>query len=143
MSQTVTLNIPESFLQPLERTMRATNQPLEQLLLTALQTALPSLEGLPPDLLAELEALELLDDDELRRVLLETVAAQTQQELSALLQKQSSKALTEAEQVHLLARQKQADLVMLRKARAAVLLRFRGHRLPTLAELGRLTGFAQ
>jgi hypothetical protein len=31
--------------------------------------------------------------------------------------------------------QKQADLVMLRKARAAVLLRFRGHRLPTLAEL--------
>jgi hypothetical protein len=35
--------------------------------------------------------------------------------------------------------QQQADMVMLRKARAAVLLRFRGRRLPTLAELARQT----
>jgi hypothetical protein len=35
--------------------------------------------------------------------------------------------------------QGRADLVMLRKARAAVLLRFRGRRPPTLAELGQMT----
>jgi len=35
--------------------------------------------------------------------------------------------------------QQQADLVMLRKARAAILLRFRGKRVPTLAELSQLT----
>jgi hypothetical protein len=35
--------------------------------------------------------------------------------------------------------QQQADLEMLHKARAAVLLRFRGMRVPTLAELGQLT----
>jgi len=143
MSQIITLHLPESFVQPLERTMRATNQPLEQLLLTALQTALPPLEGLSPEFVADLEALELLDDDQLRHVLTETVATQTQQEISSLLQKQASESLAEAEQARLSALQKQADLVMLRKARAAVLLRFRGHRLPTLTELGRLTGFAQ
>jgi hypothetical protein len=46
--------------------------------------------------------------------------------------------LTNAEQERLASLQQQADLVMLRKARAAVLLRFRGKRLPTLAELDQL-----
>ena len=135
MSQTITLNLPDNFLQPLERTMRATKQPLETLLLTALQNALPPLEGLPADVIANLEALELLEDDNLRAVLLETVPAQTQKHISALLQKQQAGTLPQAEQEQLATLQKQADLVMLRKARAAVLLRFRGHRLPTLAEL--------
>lgn len=135
MSQTITLHLPEQFLQPLERTMRATNQPLEKLLLTALQNALPPLDGLPPDVIAVLEDLELLEDERLRAVLLETVPVQTQKQISKLLQKQQADALTEKEQQQLAALQKQADLVMLRKARAAVLLRFRGHRLPTLAEL--------
>ena len=143
MSQTITLNLPESFVQPLERAMRATNQPIEQLLLTALQTALPPLEGLPPELVAKLEALELLSDDSLRSVLLETVPAKVQRQISQLLQQQETSPLSAADQLELEELQEQADLVMLRKARAAVLLRFRGHRLPTLAELGRLTGLGQ
>jgi hypothetical protein len=44
---------------------------------------------------------------------------------------------TEREQLSLL--QRQADLIMLRKARAANLLRFLGKRVPTLAELDQLT----
>lgn len=143
MSQTITLNLPESFVLPLERTMRATNQPLEQLLLTALQTALPPLDGLPPEVVTKLEALELLDDDVLRSVLLETVPANIQQQISQLLQRQGTSSLNATEQAELAELQKQADLIMFRKARTAVLLRFRGHRLPTLAELGRLTGLGQ
>ena len=46
--------------------------------------------------------------------------------------------LADAEREQLAILQQQADLVMLRKARAAVLLRFRGKRVPTLAELGQL-----
>ena len=143
MSQTITLNLPESFVQPLERTMRATNQPIEQLLLTALQTALPPLDGLSPEMVVNLEALELLSDDSLRSVLLETVPAKVQRQISQLLQQQETSALSAADQQELDELQEQADLVMLRKARAAVLLRFRGHRLPTLAELGRLTELGQ
>jgi len=47
--------------------------------------------------------------------------------------------LTASEHEQLAVLQQQADLVMLRKARAAVLLRFRGKRVPTLAELSQLT----
>ena len=46
--------------------------------------------------------------------------------------------LTDAEREQLALLQQLADLVMLRKARAAVLLRFRGKRVPTLAELSQL-----
>jgi hypothetical protein len=63
--------------------------------------------------------------------------------ISQLLQQQGASPLSATEQKELDELQEQADLVMLRKARAAVLLRFRGHRLPTLSELGRLTGLGQ
>lgn len=137
MSQTITLDLPDSFLQLLQRTMRATKQPLEKVLLTALQNALPPLDGLPPYLIASLEDLELLEDKKLRSILLETVPVQVQKQISKLLDKQQSSGLTELEQKRLSLYQAQADVIMFRKARAAVLLRFRGYRLPTLAELQR------
>ena len=96
---------------------------------------LPSLDGLPAEILAQLEKLERLDEDELRAVLLETVPRHTQKQISRLLQKQQDTRLTNLEQMQLTALGRQADLVMLRKARAAVLLRFRGYQLPTLEEL--------
>lgn len=101
MPEIITLHLPENFTGALERTMRATNQPLEQLLLTALQSALPPLDGLPPEIITDLEALELLDDDALRRVLLETVPENIQQELSALLARQQAHSLNAAEQARL------------------------------------------
>lgn len=138
MSQTVTLMLPDSFFQPIKRTAQATNQPIEELLLHALQASLPPLEGLPEDLIENLTALETLDDQSLWRVMGETVPAELQRELRALLDQQHSSALSSAECERLATLQRQADLVMLRKARAAVLLRFRGKRIPTLAELDQL-----
>ena len=134
MSQVVTLNLPDNFFQPLERTARATRQPIEKLLLDALQNSLPPLDGLPPEFIENLTSLESLEDAELQGIVRETVSLKTQKEISALLNKPDKS--TENKLADL---QKQADLVMLRKARAAVLLRFRGHRLPTLAELGNLS----
>lgn len=139
MSQTITLTLPDSFFQPIQRTAQATNQPIEELLLHALQASLPPLEGLPDDIIENLTALETLDDQSLWRVMGETVPAKLQRELSALLERQQSTALSVAERERLTTWQRQADLVMLRKARAAVLLRFRGKRIPTLAELAQLT----
>lgn len=62
-----------------------------------------------------------------------------QRELERLLCKNQAGTLTEREQQRLDKLQRKADRVMLRKVRAAVLLRFRGHRLPTLEELRRFT----
>jgi hypothetical protein len=141
MPETVTLTLPDSVLQPLKRTAQAMQQPIEELLVTALQSSLPALQDLPDEVIADLTALETLDNEALWQVMKETVPSETQADLSDLLERRQRDPLTpltNAEQERLASLQQQADLVMLRKARAAVLLRFRGKRLPTLAELDQL-----
>ena len=139
MPRTITLTLPDNILQPVQRVAQATKQSVEELLITALQAALPALEGLPPDVMQHLVALESLDDRALGRVMLETVPLDQQHQLHALLLRNQAGMLTDAEREQLAILQQQADLVMLRKARAAVLLRFRGKRVPTLTELSQLT----
>ena len=138
MPQTITLTLPDNILQPAQRVAQATKQSVEELLVTALQAALPTLEGLPPDVVQHLVALESLDDQTLWRVILETVPRDQQHQLHDLLLRNQAGMLTDAEREQLAILQQQANLVMLRKARAAVLLRFRGKRVPTLAELSQL-----
>lgn len=138
MPQTITLTLPDNILQLAQRVAQATQQSVEELLVTALQAALPTLEGLPPDVVQHLVALESLDDQALWRVMLKTVPLDQQHLLHDLLLRNQAGILTDAEREQLAILQQQADLVMLRKARAAVLLRFRGKRVPTLAELSQL-----
>lgn len=132
MPQTITLEIPEGFYKPLLRNAEATKQPIEQILLNALQTSLPSLEGLPNDFIENLTSLENLGDEQLRQVLNEKVPTKTQKKISDLL-KENKTSMTAVNKT-LENLQREADLVMLRKARAAVLLRFRGQSFPSLAE---------
>ncbi len=135
MSQTITLELPDRFFLPVQRTAKAVNSPIETLLLKALQNSLPPLDGLPDDVFNELTTLENLGNDELLQILRQTVPTNVQTKISTLLIKNNESKLTDSEKSTLINLQKQADLVMLRKARSAVLLRFRGQRLPTLAEL--------
>ena len=139
MPQTITLTLPGDVLQPAQRVAQATKQSVEDLLVKALQAVLPTLEGLAPDVVQHLVALESLDDQALWRVMLETVPFDQQHRLHDLLLRNQAGMLTESEHEQLAVLQQQADLVMLRKARAAVLLRFRGKRVPTLTELSQLT----
>jgi hypothetical protein len=141
MTQTVTLELPETIYLPVQRMAEATRQPVSSVLLRALRASLPPLEGLSSSLTAELVNLEKLDDDALWQIMLSRVSADKQSKLSRFLQKNKQGNLTESERIELAALQSEADRVMLRKARAAVLLRFRGRRLPTLAELRKLTRF--
>ena len=143
MSQTVTLTLPDKLYRPVQRAAQATRQPVEKVLLTALEASLPSLDGLLADLADELAQMEILDNDALRRTLLETVPIDQQQALEELLRRNQAGELTLVEQEQLASLQRAADGVMLRKAHAAVLLRFRGQRIPTLAELRQLTIAAQ
>ena len=117
-----------------------TPEDLKTLILETVQKAsLPPLDGLPSELVEDLVELESLDDESLRQVMVSRVPAAQQRELDRLLRKNQAGTLTEQERQKLDRLQREADRVMLRKARAAVLLRFRGHRLPTLEELRRLT----
>ncbi len=135
MTYTITLTVPEHVYQHLSRTAHATNQSLESVLSTMLHTILPELDDVSDELARELDELEQLPTATLRQVLHETVAAEQQTELAQLLAEQHFRELDNAEQHQLRRLQAQADRIMLRKARAAVFLRLRGQRLPTLAEL--------
>ena len=139
MAQTVTLELPQTIYLPARRMAEVTNRSLEDLLVRALEASLPPLDGLPSELVEDLVELESLDDESLRQVMVSKVPTAQQRELDRLLRKNQAGTLTEQERQKLDRLQREADRVMLRKARAAVLLRFRGHRLPTLEELRRLT----
>ena len=139
MAQTVTLELPQTIYLPARRMAEVTNRSLEDLLVSALKASLPPLDGLPSELVEDLVELESLDDESLRQVMVSKVPTAQQRELDRLLRKNQAGTLTEQERQKLDRLQREADRVMLRKARAAVLLRFRGHRLPTLEELRRLT----
>jgi hypothetical protein len=139
MAQTVTLELPQAIYLPARRMAEVTNRSLEDLLVSALKASLPPLDGLPSELVEDLVELESLDDESLRQVMVSKVPTAQQRELDRLLRKNQAGTLTEQERQKLDRLQREADRVMLRKARAAVLLRFRGHRLPTLEELRRLT----
>jgi hypothetical protein len=135
MSHALMLTLPDELYEAVQRNAQATHQPPEAMLLTSLRVSLPSLDGLPADMAADLLRLEALDDDALRAVVHETVGATDPEELDALLEKNRSGALPDVEQARLDALLRGADRTMLRKARAAVLLRFRGRHVPTVAEL--------
>jgi len=138
MTQTVTLELPEAIFLPAQRMAKAIQRPVTDLLVRALRAALPPLDELPPVLIANLVDLEKLDGRALRHVMLSQVPSGRQRKLNGLLEKNKIGGLTGAERIELEALQNEADRVMLRKARAAVLLRFRGQRLPTLVELKKL-----
>jgi hypothetical protein len=133
------LHLQDSFYEPIQRIAQAMAQPIESILLKALQTSLPNLDGLPAKQIVELTQLETLDNTALKQLLLKTVLKEEQQELETLLQKNQAGGLTDIEQKQLAVLQKEVNKIMLQKARAAVLLRFRGQRLPTLTELRQLT----
>ncbi len=140
MAQTITIILPDSFILPLQRAARATRQPMEKLLVNALQASLPPLESLPLNIRKELEKLELLNDRALREVIKESAARSLETKLSNLLSKHQNNELSTTDRMRLTTLQTEADLLMLRKARAAVLLRFRGKRVPTLAEIEKAKG---
>ncbi len=83
----------------------------------------------------ELVTLETLDDQALWQAARGTASPQQQAQHRLLLEKNRSDTLTPAEQETLARLRQDADRLMLRKAYAYVLLKWRGYRLPTLAEL--------
>jgi len=135
MAQDITLTLPDKLYDPIRRMAEATQQPVERLVVLALQASLPSLEGLSTNLAQELVGLELYDNAALLRVMQETLPSAQVSEIDRLLQRQQEGAITPVEHDQLEELQKNADRTMLRKARAAVLLRFRGQPIPTRSEV--------
>jgi hypothetical protein len=134
--QTVPIEVPVSLYRRLERLAKLTNRSLENVVEQTLTASMPPLpDTLSDEVRDNLQALETLDNTALWQVAQSVVSPEHQEEVSLLLEKNKSATITDSERARLFELQTQADLLMLRKAYAYVLLKWRGHRLPTLAEL--------
>jgi hypothetical protein len=132
-TETITLQIPEIIYQRLVNTAHATQRPLEEVIIHSLQVGSPpAWDDVPEEFQAEIAALDKLDDHTLWQIFHSHKTAVDMEEYNTLLEKNSSGTITESERLNLISLRYQADLFMLRKAQAAVLLRWRGYSLPNL-----------
>jgi NADP-dependent 3-hydroxy acid dehydrogenase YdfG len=132
-TETITLQIPEIIYQRLVNTAHATQRPLEEVILHALQVGSPpAWDDVPEEFQAELAALDKLNDNALWRIFHSHKTVTDMEEYNSLLEKNSHGTLTETERLNLTSLRYKADLFMLRKAQSAVLLRWRGYSLPNL-----------
>ena len=136
MADTVAIQVPAGLYRRLERLADLTHRPLESLIEQTLSANLPPLpDDLPDRVRDALVTLEGLSDDDLWQIMHSVLSEEQHAQFVALREKVRAGTLTEPEHAVLDALREEADLVMLRKAYAALLLKWRGHRLPTLAEL--------
>jgi hypothetical protein len=120
----------------LERLATLTNRPLESLLEQALNAGLPQLpDDLPPAMREALLQLEALSDDDLQRVVRERMNAADVEQFDELRERRRAGVIAAVEGQRLQELAEHADLLMLRKAYAAVLLKWRGQPVPAPAAL--------
>ena len=135
-TQDVTLPLPEALYLRLKQTAQATQQSLTDVLLHAVQIGSPpSWENAPVAFQADLAALDRLDDEALWRTARSHRTEADTVRLQELLDKNANDQLTEAERTELTQLHTEADRLMLRKAHAAALLRWRGHTIPPADKL--------
>ncbi len=96
---------------------------------------LPVESELPEPLRTELQAMEQLSEDALWQIAESVMNPDKVAMFDLLLERHKEETLTPAGRSMLDQLRQEADALMLRKAHAYVLLKSRGHRLPTLAEL--------
>ena len=129
MDGTITLTLPEALYHRLANAARATSRPLEEILLHALRLGSPpEWEDAPAELQADLAAMDRLDDEALWRIARGRLGGDMTR-YDELLDRDGTN-LSEAEQVELARLRTTVEHFTLRKAHAAVLLRWRGHEVP-------------
>lgn len=133
-SDTVTIQLPDDLYRRLERLAELSKQPLEGLIVKTLSASLPALpDDLAPATRDALQSLEGLSDAALWQRAQDTFPQDQYERLTQLREQRYEGALTAEEREELDRLLAAADLLTLEKAYAAVLLRWRGHRLPSLA----------
>lgn len=130
-TRTVTLELPESLYDRLQRTAQATRRSLDDVLLHAVQVGSPPRwDDAPAEFQADLSALDRLDDDGLWRIARSHATEADLQRCQELLDQNANGDLSADERDELAQLRLEADRLMLRKVHAAALLRWRGHQVP-------------
>jgi hypothetical protein len=125
--QTVTLHLPKTIYETASRTAEAIKRPVEEVLVTALNSFLPDIKELPSDLKNEMAELENFGDAQLWTIAHSTMPKLQRQKLSRLLQKNQAGTISEQDRQLLEDMVTKSERMTLKKARAYVLLKWRGH----------------
>jgi hypothetical protein len=134
--QPVTLNLPDPIYRYLQQVAALTQRPLEQLAEQSIAGNLPpSVASLPTEMQRELLSLQAAPLKKLKRIALSQISTTRQARHMALLEKNSAGALSPVEQEELTTLRLAADQLMIRKAYAWSVLRWRGQPVPELEEL--------
>ncbi len=136
MSQVLTVNISDEAYTHLQTIAQTTRQPMERLVQQSIEGNLPpSVAIAPPEAQPFLVEMQTYPIELLRTIAGQQVRPEQQQRHILLLEKNSQELLTPAEAAELAELRQNADRLMLQKAYAWALLRWRGQALPTLSEL--------
>lgn len=133
MSETVSLQLPERLHQRLVNTAQATGRPLEAIILRALTIGSPpDWDDVPAEYQPALARLERLEDEALWQIAHARKSTDDMLRYDQLLEANRAHTLTDAEQLELLHLRQESERFMLRKAHAAAILKWRGHRVPAV-----------
>jgi predicted transcriptional regulator len=135
-TQRVTVELSDPVFQQLVRIAEATSQPLEVLAAQSITSNLPPCpDNAPPEMQAELLQMQTLSIDELLEIAQAQIESEQQARHTALLEKNQTDEISPEERQELSELRSSVDRLMLRKAYAWAVLRWRGHRIPSLNEL--------
>ena len=135
-TQRVTIELPEPVFRQLVRIAEATQQSVEVLAAQSVLSNLPpSVENASLEMQPELLKIQSLSIEELLAITNATVERSQHERHIELLDKNKEGSLTSEERQELTDLRLAADHLMLRKAYAWSVLRWRGHRIPPLKEL--------
>lgn len=130
--QQVTIRLPETLYHQVKARARRTQRTIEDEVAAVVAAALPELDDLLPPISDEMEQMAFLTDHELWQAARSTMTAIESRRMQALLLKRQGEGLSldeEAEAEQLVRRQ---ERLMLIRARAAALLKQRGHDMADL-----------
>lgn len=133
--QAITVELPEDVYRHVKRAAEGMKSPVERVLASIVKGATPSLDKVPAQYRSDLESMETLGDQELWKIAESRVPPERQRRLERLLENSQSGELTKREQQTLTRLRNEADRLTLRKAYAYLLLKYRGHRIPSLADV--------
>lgn len=132
----LTINLPDSVFQQLRTIADLTKQPLSDLVLQSIEGNLPpSIGSAPAEVRTDLLRMQTLNAEDLRTIAQAQVTQAQQDEHFTLLDKNQSGSLTEIEQTRLHELRTSADQLMLKKAHACAILRWRGQPIRSLEQL--------
>jgi len=136
MSVTLTLTLPESLYSRFERQAQAVARTVEEFLLQTLTRDAPPIEDdLPLSLQAEFKGMEMLSDNVLWSIAESRMNEDKVLLYDVLLERCQTDTLTTEGQLLLDSLREEADFLMLRKSQAYLLLKNRGHKLPSIEQL--------